>query len=209
MSPKRFYYIMIGVVSLLGLGIILSATQGNSVLGKQSNKLLRLKTDNQVLDAEQVSLTKAKKDVQKYSLLQQQAQAIVPQDKDQAEAVREIVNIAAAKGVKIAAITFPASSLGGIGGTAAPLAKTTPLTQVQSSGIAGVFVMPITIDHDTNSPISYETFISFLGALEQNRRTAQVSSVTIQPASHNASLLTFNLIVNVYLKPWRILTLKP
>jgi len=36
----------------------------------------------------------------------------VPQDKNQAEAVREIVNLAAANGVTLASITFPTSSLG-------------------------------------------------------------------------------------------------
>jgi len=44
-------------------------------------------------------------------------------------------------------------------------------------------------------------FIDFLDNLEQNRRTAQVSGVTITPDPQNPSLLSFSLVVNVYIKP--------
>jgi len=205
MNAKRFYWVMIGVITLLGIGIIASAVLGNKLLEKKANKIVSLKTDNQVLNGEELSLSQAKKDVQKYSPLEQEAQAIVPQDKDQAEAVREIVNIAAASGVKIASITFPASALGGTattGTSSTPPPQTTALTQVLPvTGITGVYAMPITIQNDTTSPISYDAFINFLSQLEQNRRTAQVASVTIQPSATDPSQLTFNLVVDVYLKP--------
>jgi len=204
MNSKRFYTVMIVVIVLLGIGVLASAFLGNKMLEKKSKTIVQLKTDTQVLSAEELSLTQAKKDVKKYSQLQQAAQAIVPQDKDQASAVREIVKIAGASGVKIALITFPASTLGGTAkasGTA-DTSSTASLTQVQPvKGISGVFILPITIQNDSNSPISYGAFISFLGKLEQNRRTAQVASVTLQPTALNPSQLTFNLVLNVYIKP--------
>src|SRR3990167_9442113 len=78
------------------------------------------------------------------SMLEKKARAIVPADKNQAAAVREIVKIAQSNGIKISSITFPASALGGItatgsGGAAKPAASTA-LTQVQTvKGISGVY----------------------------------------------------------------------
>jgi len=205
MSAKRFFLVMLGIIVLLGIGIIASAVLGDKLLEKQASKIVTLKTDNQVLDAEQLSLAQAKKDVQKYSELQTEAQSIVPQDKNQAEAVREIINIASNTNIKIASVTFPASALGGVLSAAGKLSSpTTPssLTQVQPvSGISGVYALPITIQNDANSSISYDSFINFLSQLEQNRRTSQVTSVTLQPTAINSNQLTFNLVVDVYLKP--------
>jgi len=206
MNSKRLFIILLAVICLLGVGIIASAVLGNSMLEKKSADIVSLKTDNQVLNAEELSLNQAKKDIQKYSELEKQARAIVPADKNQAAAVREIVKIAQSNGIKISSITFPASALGGItatgsGGAAKPAASTA-LTQVQPvKGISGVYSLPITIQNDVKSPISYSDFINFLSQLEQNRRTAQVSSITLQPSTQNPSQLTFNLVLDVYLKP--------
>jgi len=204
MSAKRFYMVMVGVIILLGAGVIASAVLGNSLLEKKAGKIVSLKTDNEVLNNEESSLSQAKKDIQKYSPLEQEVKAIVPQDKDQAEAVREIVNIAGNSGVKIASINFPASALGGVTGTGTTVttAPNPSLTQVQKvPGITGVYALPITIQNDTTSPISYDAFINFLSQLEQNRRTSQVASVTLQPSTSDPNQLTFNLVVDVYLKP--------
>lgn len=211
MNSKRFHFIMIGVTVILGLAILLSAYFGNGLLHKQAQRLVSLKLDSQIAQEQQNSLLLAKQDILKYSDLYDEAKEIVPQDKDQAQAVREIVKIAAKHGVKLGSITFPASSLGQstpkpaapAEGTAAPAApKTPPVTQVQPvAGISGVYVMPITVQSNTSSPVTYTSVINFLNALEHNRRTAQVSSVTISPDSKNPSRLSFNLIVNVYIKP--------
>jgi len=198
MTPKRFYFVMCGLVGIMALGIIAAAVVGNSLLAKQSKKLLSLKLDNAVLDQQQTSLSKAKKDVQKYAQLEAEAKIIVPQDKDQAEAVREIVNIAAANNIGLSAITFPASTLGThtLGTVAPPVTQVTPV-----SGIAGVFDMQISIQSDGSQPISYSDLINFLSKLEQNRRTAQVSSVNIQPNAQDPSKLIFQLTLDTYIKP--------
>lgn len=206
MSAKRLFMVLIGVICLLGGGIIGSAILGNNLLEKKAAIIVSLKTDNQVLNAEELSLNQAKKDIQKYSELEKQARAIVPADKNQAAAVREIVRIAESNGIKLSSISFPASALGGaaaVGSADAPKpATSSALTQVKPvKGISGVYSMPITIQNDAKSPVSYNAFINFLSQLEQNRRTAQVASVTLQPGAQNPSQLTFNLILDVYLKP--------
>ncbi len=212
MNAKRFYFVMVGLVCFLGFGVLASAYFGNSLLSKQSQKLVSLKLDAHVADAQQTALTQAKKDIEKYSDLEQEAKVIVPQDKDQAAAVREIVKIAASSGIKLGSISFPSSNLGQTttspqtqSTTPAPTTtanKTAPVTQVQAvNGIPGVYAMQITIGSDAGSKVSYPSLISFLSKLEQNRRTAQVTSVSIQPDKDNPGALTFSLAVNVYIKP--------
>jgi len=213
MTSKQIFFVMIAVTTLLGIGILGAAAFGNVMLQQESQKLVSLKLDNRVLEEQQASLKQANKDIDKYTELEKEAKAIVPQDKDQAQAVREIVKIANHSGIKLATISFSASSLGSAaapvtapsgnsGATPTPKATTPPVTQVKPvENIPGVYVMEISIQQDSTQPISYSSFIDFLNRLEQNRRTAQVATVTIQPSSQNANKLTFSLVVNVYIKP--------
>ena len=207
MNSKHVFFGMIGVVSLLVVGIFLSLTGANKTLTGRSDKLTQLKLSNRVLDEQQTLLVQAAKDVDKYTELERVAKSIVPQDKDQAKAVREIVKIADLAQVKLGAISFPASTLGQP--TAAPSTTTgttkvvtTALSQVKPlDNIPGVYVMEIVIQQDTAAPVTYDRMIDFLSRLEKNRRTAHVVNVTVQPDPSNRSLLTFNLVVNIYIKP--------
>ncbi len=131
--------------------------------------------------------------------------------------MREIVNIAAANGVSLASITFPASTLGNLPNGTTPSAGTSGSTAPSASGgntkaaslsqltpvksIPGVYQLPITIKSDTNRPVQYEKFINFLSGLEHNRRTAQVVGIALQPDPDNPDLVNFNLTLNEYIKP--------
>ncbi len=48
---------------------------------------------------------------------------------------------------------------------------------------------------------NFPRLIDFLKRLEANRSTSQVSSLTITPNSNNRQLLTFSMVINVYVKP--------
>jgi hypothetical protein len=214
MNSKRFFYIMVGITAFLGTAILGAVYVGNNILVKQANTLKNHKLESQVAEQQQTLLTKAKKDIAKYSNLKDAAKQVVPQDKDQAAAVREIVNIARDSGITLGSITFPSSTLGqktaptttsettDKSATATPDAKKKPqVTQVDAlNGIPGVYVMPITIRSSSTGVISYNAFIYFLQRLENNRRTAQVSSITITPDRKTGSL-SFSLILNAYIKP--------
>jgi hypothetical protein len=195
-TSKRIWIGMIAALGFLGLGIIGAAYGANTILQKQSKKLVDYKLQNQVIAQQQTDLAKAKKDIEKYAPLNDIAKTVVPQDKDQAEAVREIVNIADGNGIKLSSVSFSASTLGGaVGSSKAPLTQVTPVPN-----IAGVFQLPITIQQDSTQAITYAQFINFLGALENNRRTAQVSTVNIQPTPDHTKLV-FTLQLNEYIKP--------
>mgnify|MGYP001546842807 CR=1 FL=1 len=205
MNSKRVYYLMLGLIVLLVVGLIGGAYGANGLLEKQANELKDAKAKNTALSNQQIGLTQAKKDVQKYSDLEQIAKSVVPQDKDQAEAVREIVNIASANGVKLASVTFPPSALGGTTGSAVASRSSSTannLSQLQPvKGIPEVYNLQITVQQDSTAPVPYNQFLSFLTGLENNRRTAQVSNITLTPDVKNRSLLTFNLTLDEYIKP--------
>ncbi len=218
MTSKRLHTVLLAGLALLFLGLIGGTYAINKLLTSQADKLIALKAKSMALDQEQLSLNRASKDIKKYDSLDKIAQAVVPQDKNQAEAVREIVNIAAANDVSLVSISFPASTLGNLpGGTVAPsssgssvagpapsagsskagsLSQLTPL-----KNIPGVYQLPITIKGDTNNPVQYEKFINFLSDLEHNRRTAQVETITLQPTIGNRDFVTFELTLSEYIKP--------
>jgi hypothetical protein len=148
-----------------------------------------------------MELIQAKQDVKKYQNLATITQNIVPQDKDQAETVLQIVNLANKNGVALASITFPSSSLGLQTGQSASNStiNLSQLTPVQ--GIPGVYDLQLVVQSDTTNPVPYSNFISFLSALENNRRTALISAVSIQPNAQDRNTLTFSLTLDEYVKP--------
>ena len=223
MSSKRLYFLLIGTLVLLACGLVGGTYEANKLFTAQSQKLTTYKAESLALDSEQASIAKSSHDIVYYADLDKIAKAVVPQDKNQAEAVREIVNLAKTYDINLASISFPASTLGN---TVAPASGATPaaaspaatakspsvalsqLTPVKN--IPGVYQLPITIQSDTNKPVLYSNFINFLAALENNRRTSQVSTISIAPVStvqgskagtSNSTLISFNLALNEYIKP--------
>ncbi len=210
MNSKRIFYGMVGgIIIFIGL-VISSVIFGDLYLQKQTAHLVDLKRDYKVLDEQQLALIQANKDIVKYTDLENIAKSIVPQDKDQAKVVREIINIAANSGVPIQYISFPSSSLGQASAKQTVVSPTdtttprivTPPSQLKTvDGISGVYQMEITVQSATSNPINYQQLIDFLTKLENNRRTAQVSSISVIPDTKNRKLVTFSLVVNVYIKP--------
>ena len=191
---------------------------GNNMLATESEKLAELKLEEDILEEEQVSLTRAGQDIEQYEDLEEIAKSVVPQDKDQARAVREIVKIAGRSGIKLNSITFPSSNLGTGGPPAAakqpsddgaeePAASTPappPISQaVPVAGIPGVYSLEMNIVPDSSTNVTYYQFLDFLERLEKNRRTAQVTSVVITPSSYDKEnpVVDFSLTINIFVKP--------
>jgi hypothetical protein len=205
MTSKRLFFILILVIVLLCGGLIGGAYLANSALQKYSDDIVKKRAQVTTYEQEQDSLAKAKKELEKYRSLSKVAQSIVPQDKDQAQTVREIVNIASARGIKLGTISFPSSTLGesSLPGASPSSSKSkaslSQLTPVKD--IPGVYDLQIVVTSDSSAPVSYNKFIDFLNALEHNRRTALVSSITITPDKVNRGNLTFSLTLDEYIKP--------
>lgn len=218
MTSRHIHYVLFGLIGLLVIGLMGGAYQTDKLLTAQATKLVSLKAKSSALDKEQLSLKSVKKQLALYSDLNKTVSSIIPQDKDQANAVREIVNIAAKNKITLGSITFPASTLGTTsfskptpGGastsskpftTPATTSKTSSLSQLQPiKDIPGVYNLQITIQGDANVPVPYDQFIAFLSDLEHNRRTAQVNTITLVPDIKDARNLTFSIILDEYIKP--------
>jgi hypothetical protein len=214
MTSKRLYFVLLGLIGLLFAGLILGTYSANKLLVKKADHLSSLKAESLALTDERMTLSKSKQDIKKYDSLEKIVKTIVPEDKDQAEAVRELVNIAAANDVSLGTISFPASTLGsgiktGTGAAAVSSAapstsgsKSSALSQLQPvKNIPGVYLLQITVQSDNGRPVRYDKLVSFLSDLEHNRRTAQVSSISLQPNPNQRNYLNFTLVLNTYIKP--------
>lgn len=217
MTSKRLYFALSALLALTVVAAAAAVYYGNTLLTARAERLMALKVEGKALDEQQLALLQAQKDIQRYSELETIAKTVVPQEKDQARTVREIIALARASGVGIASFAFPSSTLGERRQQpapppsepqpqppqpVAPAAATQPvLTQVEPvKGITGLFQMDINVQ-GSSEPVPYEALLSFLSRLEQNRRTAQVINLSVQPASATRDKVTFNLTLRVYIKP--------
>ena len=203
MNSKKLFFILCGLIILVNGAGAAVLVYGNKMIVKQNEKLTSLKIEASSLEDVQQSLVAAKKDVQTYSEVEKIAKTVVPQEKDQARTVREIVKLASESGIGISSVSFPSSSLGNKTATTPGSAATTPTGNTQTQkvdGISNVERLEVTISSDTSNPVLFTSFVSFLNSLEQNRRTSQVTNINIQPTSENRNFLTFTLTLNVYIK---------
>lgn len=210
MNGKGLHVIMLALLGALGLVLLGSVYFATNVLSEKSRELVAVRAMKQAKEEQERQLVKAKEDIQKYSELNEIAMSVVPQDKDQAKTVAEIVNLANQSGIKrLSSVAFPPSTLGASGsskdsGTSSETRTKLPggLTQVTPvKGISGVYRLQITVSQAATEPVPFGNFLTFLSKLENNRRTAQVSSINVQPDSKNPDLVSFTLVINEYIKP--------
>jgi len=221
MDSKKLRLVLLG---LLGLGAIAFVTIlfiGTSALDAKSKSLIKLKLEDKTAEAQLASLAIAKKDVEAYAYFKDVAKTVIPNDKNQAQAVLDIIQLANAAGINIESITFPASTLGSAAAAAAA-AQTTP-TNAQSAsaksvlsqakaveGISGLYAVELTISPESggqvpaDKQVTYAKFLDFIKKLENNRRTAQITQISILPSgdeSGPSGQISFSLTINIFIKP--------
>lgn len=193
MNSKRLYQALAVGLILMGLLSVASAYYGQKMLSERSSELNQLKVKTSALEQQERSLIQAKQEIEEYTLLESVARSIVPQEKDQARTIRELVTIAQSVGVNISGITFPSSELGSEKSKTQDQSKT-QLKKVD--GIPGLSQLELTIA--INESIDYGTLINFLERLENNRRTSAISSIQIAPSDDEFQI---GLTILVYIKP--------
>jgi type II secretory pathway pseudopilin PulG len=192
LNAKKLNYLLIGLIIVAVMALMGSAYAATILLKQKSKDISKAKLQSLALEEKQRLLRKARSDIETYRQLAEIAQTIVPQDKDQAPTVREINNLAVASGLTLGTITFPDSSLGSTDGKDAQL-KDVP-------GIEGVQALTITIKTDRDVPTRFANLLRYLEALEQNRRTALVRSVTIEPDEARAGMIQVTLTIDEYIR---------
>jgi hypothetical protein len=215
MDSKKLRLMLIAGMFLAVVSFLAITFYGLSVLGGKSQSLVGLKAQSQTAYSQLINLVQSKKEVEKYSYFKSVARTVIPEEKNQAKAVLEINQMAKASGISIQSITFPASTLGGVDGISTTAPKTTAgasssgkaITQAKPvPGIAGLYSLELTITPasgkvvNAGKIVTYAKMLNFLKRIENNRHTAQITQVGIQPASDSQEL-SFTLVVNTFIKP--------
>lgn len=216
MSTQRLRLIL--TISLIALALLFFgiAISGRSMLLQGSQELVELKQQSKTVDSQLANLAASKKQVEKYAYFNTVAKTVIPSDKDQAQAVLDINNLAGQSGIVIANISFPASTLGSKTTTpsksnAATASSKTVISQAKAvEGINGLYSLELTVTPQTGAGIAddkkvtYSKFLDFLSRIERNRRTAQISQVSITPETAEngpSQFIDFSLSINIFMKP--------
>lgn len=196
---------------IIGLGLtalvfVLICVLSFSMLGKQSQKLVNYKLYNHTAQTQLANLPDVKKQVEKYGFFNDVAKTVLPSDKDQAQAVQDIYEMANQSGLAIQNLSFPASTLGGTASKADSASVQSVISQATPvSGIAGLYSIPLKITPQTgpavpaDQKVSYAKFLDFLDHIEKNRRTAQITNVDVTQTPTGD--FSFVITVNLFLKP--------
>lgn len=226
MNNKKARNLLLGMLGLAIMLFIAISIIGASMLSKKSQEMVSLKVKSANIDSQLINLAQAKKDVEKYKSFNDIAASVIPKDKNQVQAIADIFQIAKESGISLQSVTFPTSNLGankpavpsgasvGSSGNQTATAATPTQSAISQakpfSAVPGLFSLELTVTPqvgDTLSPdqqVTFSEFITFLSAIENNRRTAQITRVSIQPISTNSNasdLINFTLTLNVFIKP--------
>jgi len=216
---KRLSYVLSGLMLLQFLGMVLLTLFANTWLTSKSDNIVTLKLDTTLLEEKQKASQRALIDLDKYEATRVLLEKIVPKSKDQAKTIGELQKIAEETDVTISTITFPASELGNSSSNATvvgttPTAAATDTNAVSQAkpvsnipGLLGIEVSLSQIDKKggaSGSGMSYNQLISFLEAVEKNRRTMQIKTLQVLPIkSSTGSISGYSLTVtmNIFVKP--------
>lgn len=213
-TPKLIRFSLFGLLALMAVIFFATASVGQGKLSNKSEQLVDAKLKSKTVDDQLSSLELARKQIEKYSYFNDVAKTVIPNDKDQARAVLDISQQADQSGIALTSITFPASTLGGstksvsatgAGSTTTAISQATPVT-----GIKGLYSLELTIIPLTgpttpaSKVVTYPKFLDFLNRIEHNRRTAQITQVSIQPQSDKSGPtgeINFSLTINIFIRP--------
>lgn len=224
MNSQRFRYVLLAALGLCVIVFMMLCVMGLSMLRSESDKMVQLKLENRTADAQLANLNVSKKEIEKYSYFKSVAATVIPNDKDQAKAVLDIFQLADQAGISIQSITFPSSNLGlrSVTPTTSSSSSTSPSASAVASdsssklisqarpvtGIPGLYSIQLTITPETGpqvpaaKQVSYSKVLDFLRRIENNRRTAQITQINIQPVgSAGSKEINFSLTVNIFIKP--------
>ena len=213
-TPKQLRFMLLGLLGVSIVFFLTAAVTGLNKLSAKSKELVSVKLENKTVEAQLSSLELAKKEVEKYAYFNEVAKTVIPNDKDQAQAVLAIFQMAQEVGIAIANITFPTSNLGTGTGSASATgtgSESTAISQAKPvEGISGLYSLQLTITPQTEQDVppdkfaTYSKFLDFLKRLERDRRTAQITEVSIEPLAEETAppqAINFSLTIKIFIRP--------
>lgn len=223
MNAKRFFYVLIGIIGLLVVVCAGLVVGGNQLMAKTSQKLIEAKLNNSLADVKIGEYLKAKTYMNQNQDVRPIVDNMIPKNKDQDTATKELYKIADSAGVAITSIQYPSSNLGLKAAASASSTATSdktsgasttpttpavaPLSQAKAAdglpGVQGIDVELRLTATDTKSPITYDSLIKFLKLVELNRRSMQIKKVFVQPDKPGNGLVKLSpqITITIFVKP--------
>ncbi len=165
MTPKKLFYVML-VVLLATLTLTIAGIYFvDGYLEEQSKTIGILKADDELLSIELINTRRTIENLKTYRYIDSKAEKILPNTKNQSEAILLINTIGDEVGVRTESFTFL-----GTDGKPSEKSQTEPL-----EGAKGILVFPVQIKFTA----TYSQTINWLKLAEKNQRKMQVSSIAM------------------------------
>ncbi len=184
MTPKKFYYVGLGILAVLLIGGGVGYYYGTVGVHQKIQQLSQKIAIDTVADERLSQLIALRKQYQRFLPLIPQIESALPPAKKQSEVALQLQQLAAQAGMTLPAVNFAA-------GDGLP----TSTSQTISSG--GILALPVTFQLTG----TYDQLQRFLVSLEQSGRYMSVMSLEIGRADAKAKTLSFSINLNVYVKP--------
>jgi Tfp pilus assembly protein PilO len=184
MSAKRFFYVLAGILVLMGLGITGGFYYAQRQLAANITSLNHLASEIEIENREKTRLESLQRNFRTIEPLAAKVQAILPAQKQQGEVVAQISQIVTSRGIPLTGLAFDTTK-------GLPNDK----SQTQASKIGGIAVMPVKFQVDATST----QLQALLKALEQQERYMRVANLDITRSESNGKL-TCDFTVEVFLK---------
>ena len=209
MSPKKLYFALLATITFMIIGSFGLVWEASNWLSKRGQSTVNLKLDILGLEQKQKAGIRATNDLLKYKQDIANLESVIPTQKDQVDALSQLIKIGDENGVTFGSITFPSSELGNVvapkpvavttedtKATAPALTpSTTPAPQAAPKktitqakpveGVPGLYEIQIALSDiaqkSTSKGLTYEQLLSLLRSIEQNKRIMQMNTISITP----------------------------
>ena len=197
MNAKKTYFLLLGLLLASIVGAIAAIFIGNMIMQKSSDNLVKAKLDSIGADTEEQTYLQARKNLERYSTLNETISQVLPKSKDQAQAVKALYQIGDETGIIVSNIQFPTSTLGQKSTAVGSVTQAKAVT-----GMPGVQGIDISIEllPASGKSISYANMIKFLQDVELNRRNMQIKQISVNADVINSGV-TFKLTLTIFVKP--------
>lgn len=214
MTTKKAHYGLLGLLVLVIVAIGLAMYFSRVFLKSNSDSLVNAKLELYKIDETEYIYRKNQAILQENQETADILASVLPQEKDQAKAVREITQIASDNGLSVKAIRFPGSDLvitnkpvaaQTQGSTTTPQATPSGPTISQAKPVNGLNnVLGIAVEIELTSArsgaqISTDQVLSFLQQIENNRRNIRVTSINFGSSVDEGKTLKIDTLL--FIKP--------
>lgn len=205
-SAKKAYYGLIGllIIVIAGIGAVLYFSR--VFLKANSDKLVAAKLELYKIDETESAYRKNQALLTANQDTADILASVIPNEKDQAKAVREITQIAADNGLSVKAIRFPGSDLVITNKSTTAEQKTATSQSVSQAkvvpGLTNVLGIVVEIELNSanaNQTISTDQVLGFLQKVENNRRNIRVTSINFGSAVDEGKTLKVDTLL--FIKP--------